>query len=135
MSFSKTTELQFFLFIQFLLTISFLFKPLSLQALLLKFQCLLFLFSPHLVSKINRMSLKKVKFVSTFSQSREITSVSYILAIFVERKAALGRKFSCLGLQQSVAIAHDNVQAILIKRLCYNFKKFFQYTKWNFGVS
>ena len=36
-------------------------------------------------------------------------------------KAALGKKFSCLGLQQSVKIADDIVQAILIKWVMLQF--------------
>ena len=41
----------------------------------------------------------------------------------LNRKAALRRKFSCLVLQQSVAIAHDIVQVILIKRVMLQFQE------------
>ena len=42
-------------------------------------------------------------------------SFSTLLLSLLNRKAALGRKFSCLSIQQSVAIAGDIVQAIRIK--------------------
>ena len=47
-------------------------------------------------------------------------------------KAALGRKFSCLGLQQSVAIAHGIVQVILIKRVMLQFQELLSIYKIEF---
>ena len=42
-------------------------------------------------------------------------SFSTLLLSLLNRKAALGRKISCLSIQESVAIADDIVQAIRIK--------------------
>ena len=76
--------------------------------------------------------MRKVKLVSTFSQSREIISVFYTLTIFVEQENSTGEEVFCLGLQQSVAKAHDIVQAILIKRVMLQFQEVLSIYKMEF---
>ena len=55
-----------------------------------------------------------------------------LLLTSLNRKTALGRKFFCLGLQKSVAIAHDIVQAILIKRVMLQFQEVLSIYKMEF---
>ena len=67
------------------------------------------------------MNLKKVKFISFFPSLSRFKMFSTLSLSLLNTKAALGKKFSCLGLQQSVKIADDIVQAILIKWVMLQF--------------
>ena len=59
-------------------------------------------------------------------------SFSTLLLSLLNRKAALGRKFSCLSIQQSVAIADEIVQAIRIKRVLLQSKEIMSIYKIKF---
>ena len=63
--------------------------------------------SCHFVSKINLASLKKFKFVSTFSQFHEIKGVLFTLTILVEQESSTGEDVFLSGSSISFVIAHD----------------------------
>ena len=97
---------------------------------ILKLQCPFFSITVLILFKRSILrAWKKLNLFQFFPSLAKLQVFSTISLSSLNRKAALGRNFSYLCLQQSIAIAHDILQAIWIKQVLLQFQELCQYTK------